>query len=55
MAAQFTRRQPVFRWDIFWHFLFSGFFLQAAWTTLWISVVAHPRFMITAKFPSICG
>jgi len=31
----------VFRWDIFGQFLFSGFFLQAAWTTLWISVVAQ--------------
>jgi polar amino acid transport system permease protein len=31
----------VFRWDIFGQFIFSGFFLQAAWTTLWISVVAQ--------------
>ncbi|MBV9706931.1 MAG: ABC transporter permease subunit, partial [Chloroflexi bacterium] len=31
----------VFRWDIFWQFLFSPFFLRAAWTTLWISVVAQ--------------
>jgi polar amino acid transport system permease protein len=31
----------VFRWDIVWQFLFSGFFFQAAWTTLWISVVAQ--------------
>ncbi len=31
----------MFRWDIFMQFLFSGFFLQAAWTTLWISVVAQ--------------
>lgn len=35
------RRLLVFRWDIFWQFLFSGFFVQAAWTTLWISVVAQ--------------
>jgi polar amino acid transport system permease protein len=31
----------VFRWDIFGQFLFSRFFIQAAWTTLWISVVAQ--------------
>ena len=31
----------MFRWDIFGQFIFSGFFLQAAWTTLWISVVAQ--------------
>ena len=35
----------MFRWDIFWQFLISpssaGFFLQGAWTTLWISVVAQ--------------
>jgi polar amino acid transport system permease protein len=35
------RKPPVFRWDIFSQFLFSNFFLQAAWTTLWISVVAQ--------------
>jgi polar amino acid transport system permease protein len=35
------RRVPVFRWDIFWHFLPSGFFLQAAWTTLWISAACQ--------------
>lgn len=31
----------MFRWDIFTQFLFSRFFIQAAWTTLWISVVAQ--------------
>lgn len=31
----------MFRWDIFSQFLFSSFFLQAAWTTLWISVVSQ--------------
>lgn len=35
----------MFRWDIFFQFLFSPssavFFLQGAWTTLWISVVAQ--------------
>jgi polar amino acid transport system permease protein len=31
----------VFRWDIVWQFLFSSFIFQAAWTTLWISVVAQ--------------
>jgi len=31
----------MFRWDVVWQFLFSGFILQAAWTTLWLSVVAQ--------------
>lgn len=31
----------MFRWDIFWQFLFSPFFLRAVWTTLWVSVVAQ--------------
>ena len=31
----------MFRWDIVWQFLFSPFIFQAAWTTLWISVVAQ--------------
>ena len=40
----------MFRWDIFWHFLFSGFFLQAVWTTLWISVVAQTAGVIIGLF-----
>ncbi len=34
----------MFRWDVVWHFLFQDpnlLFLKAAWTTLWISVVAQ--------------
>jgi polar amino acid transport system permease protein len=31
----------MFRWDEVAHFIFSGLFLNAAWTTLWISVVAQ--------------
>ena len=31
----------MFRWDIVWQFLFSSFIFQAAWTTLWIAVVAQ--------------
>ena len=34
----------MFRWDVFTHFLYGDpnlFFLRAAWTTLWISVVAQ--------------
>ncbi len=31
----------MFRWDIVRQFLFSSFFLQATWTTLWISVAAQ--------------
>lgn len=51
----------MFRWDVFGQFLFSRFFLQAAWTTLWISVVAQfagvvigliLALMRTSKFPT---
>lgn len=31
----------MFRWDIFWQYLFSSVFIQAAWTTLWVAVVAQ--------------
>ncbi|MBV9616179.1 MAG: amino acid ABC transporter permease [Ktedonobacteraceae bacterium] len=40
----------MFRWDIFGQFLFSGFVLQAAWTTLWISVVAQILGVIIGLF-----
>lgn len=31
----------MFRWEIVWQNLFSPFFLNAAWTTLWLSVIAQ--------------
>ncbi len=40
----------MFRWDIFQQFLFSSYFLQAAWTTLWISVVAQSLGVIFGLF-----
>src|SRR6266568_4853165 len=40
----------VFRWDIVWQFLFSSFIFQAAWTTLWISVVAQTCGVILGLF-----
>src|SRR5215469_839227 len=40
----------MFRWDIFEHFLFSSFFLQGAWVTLWISVVAQTLGVIIGLF-----
>src|SRR5258708_936866 len=40
----------MFRWDIFQQFLFSGFFIQGAWTTLWISVVAQVVGVILGLF-----
>lgn len=40
----------MFRWDIFGQFIFSGFFIQAAWTTLWISVVAQVLGVIIGLF-----
>src|SRR5258708_31013705 len=43
----------MFRWDIFLHFLYQDpnlFFLRAAWTTLWISVVAQTCGVIIGLF-----
>jgi polar amino acid transport system permease protein len=40
----------VFRWDIVGQFLFSSFIIQAAWTTLWISVVAQVCGVIIGLF-----
>ena len=40
----------MFRWDIFGQFLFSSFFLQAAWVTLWISVVAQTLGVVIGLF-----
>ena len=43
----------MFRWDVVWHFLFADpnlFFLQAAWTTLWISVVAQTLGVVIGLF-----
>jgi polar amino acid transport system permease protein len=31
----------VFNWDIVRQFLFSGIFIKAAWTTLWIAVISQ--------------
>ena len=38
------------RWDTIFHFLFSGVFLYAAWTTLWLSVVAQLAGVIIGLF-----
>ncbi|MFL5626865.1 MAG: amino acid ABC transporter permease [Ktedonobacteraceae bacterium] len=43
----------MFRWDLVWHFLFADpnqLFLRAAWTTLWISVVAQTLGVIFGLF-----
>lgn len=43
----------MFRWDIFFHFLYQDpnlFFLKAAWTTLWISVAAQALGVILGLF-----
>jgi polar amino acid transport system permease protein len=43
----------MFRWDIFAHFLYEDpnlFFLRAAWTTLWISVLAQSFGVIIGLF-----
>src|SRR5713226_4496051 len=49
----FLRRCPVFRWDIVWHFLFQDpnlIFLNAAWITLWLSVVSQTCGVILGLF-----
>jgi polar amino acid transport system permease protein len=46
----------VFRWDIFFHFLYQDpnlFFLRAAWVTLWISVVAQFMGVVIGLFLAI--
>src|SRR5712692_1349006 len=43
----------MFRWDIFLYYLYKDpflFFLLAAWTTLWISVVAQTNGVIIGLF-----
>jgi polar amino acid transport system permease protein len=43
----------VFRWDVFTYFLYKDpylFFLHAAWTTLWISVLAQTAGVIIGLF-----
>ncbi len=40
----------MFRWDVIWQNFFSGFILQAAWTTLWISVVAQSCGVVLGLF-----
>ncbi len=40
----------MFRWDVIWQNLFSSFIFQAAWTTLWISVVAQAFGVIIGLF-----
>lgn len=43
----------MFRWDVVWQFLFADpnfIFLQAAWATLWISVVAQSCGVIIGLF-----
>lgn len=40
----------MFRWDVVWQNLFSSWFLAAAWTTLWIAVVAQTCGVIIGLF-----
>jgi len=40
----------MFHWEVVWQFLFSGLFLDAAWTTLWISVVAQLTGVVIGLF-----
>lgn len=40
----------MFRWEVVWQNLFSPLFLTAAWTTLWIAVVAQTVGVIIGLF-----
>jgi len=40
----------VFQWGVVGQYLFSGLFISAAWTTLWISVVAQTLGVIIGLF-----
>jgi polar amino acid transport system permease protein len=40
----------VFRWDIVGQYLFSGIFISAAWTTLWIAVISQVCGVIIGLF-----
>ena len=40
----------MFRWDIIGQYFFSSMFIQAAWVTLWISVVAQTLGVIIGLF-----
>lgn len=40
----------MFRWDVVGHYLFSGLFLTAAWTTLWMAVIAQTCGVIIGLF-----
>lgn len=40
----------MFRWDVVGQYLFSGLFVGAAWTTLWISVIAQTSGVIIGLF-----
>src|SRR5438045_4666322 len=47
------KEDSMFRWDLVWHFLFEDpnlLFLNAAWRTLWISVVAQAVGVILGLF-----
>src|SRR5512142_11278 len=47
------RRSTVFRWDVFLYFLYRDpnlVFLGAAWTTLWLAVVAQTFGIIIGLF-----
>ncbi len=44
MRLSYLRRSTLFHWDQVWYYLFQDpnhYFLQAAWITLWVSVVAQ--------------
>lgn len=40
----------MFHWETVWQYLFSPFFLKAAWNTLWISVAAQSAGIVLGLF-----
>lgn len=40
----------MFRWDVVGQYIFSSFFLQAAWLTLWVAVVAQLAGVVLGLF-----
>src|SRR5438094_378105 len=40
----------MFRWDIVGQYLFSPIFIKAAWTTLWLSLVAQAIGVVLGLF-----
>jgi polar amino acid transport system permease protein len=45
----------MFHWDAVWQYLFSPLFINAAWTTLWLSVVSQFCGVVLGLFLALMG